>query len=69
MDKHKRKPTYTSLAAQLKNHRAHQRKKPGKPIHKLVEVQHTEKCFEEINAEKRNRDNMEVPPKSSIPRL
>lgn len=40
--------------------RAHRRKKPGKPMHELVERQHTEKCFEAINTERRNRDNTEV---------
>lgn len=29
-------------------------------MHELVERQHTEKCFEAINAERRNRDNTEV---------
>lgn len=58
MYKHKKKATYTSSAIQSGNHRgSDQRKKPGKSINKLEEMQHTEmKCLEEINTERRKKE-------------
>ena len=58
MYKHKKKPTYTSSAGQLGNHTgSNQRKKPGKSINKLEEMQRTEmKCLEEINTERRKKE-------------